>query len=216
MTPATPHYHITLLRHGQSEGNVKGLFQGQSDYPLSELGRQQALALAEHWLGEEMVFEYVIASPLSRARETAEIISSTLQIPLQTDPIWMEQDFGKLSERNMLEFAQSEDRPRFFHTYQHAGETGESRTQLFARAALATQSLIDHAPGQYLVVSHGALLNTVMYAILGITPQPNLDGPRFVFRNTSFATLSYIPDRHQWHVLGFNDYKHLNGKLITT
>ena len=59
-----------------------------------------------------------------------------------------------------------------------------------------------------MVVSHGGLLNMVLYAILGITPQANFSGPRFRFRNAAFATLTYKPDEHLWNVQGINDQAH--------
>ncbi len=80
-------YHLTFLRHGQSEGNVRRLFQGQNDYPLTALGRAQAQALAERWQTEERAFDHVIASPLSRAYETAKIVAQALNLPLETDPL---------------------------------------------------------------------------------------------------------------------------------
>ncbi len=42
-------YTLTLLRHGESEGNAAGVIQGQSDHPLTDKGRQQAQALADRW-----------------------------------------------------------------------------------------------------------------------------------------------------------------------
>ena len=89
-------YHFTLLRHGESIGNAQSRWQGQSDYPLTERGRAQARALAERWQAENVKFDLVIASPLVRARETAEIISQALNAQLEIDPIWMERDIGEM------------------------------------------------------------------------------------------------------------------------
>ncbi|RPI31749.1 MAG: histidine phosphatase family protein, partial [Chloroflexota bacterium] len=68
-------YHLILLRHGESVGNANGVYQGQADFELSDLGRRQAQALAERWVAEEKTFDLVISSPLLRARQTAEIIA---------------------------------------------------------------------------------------------------------------------------------------------
>lgn len=204
------HFHITFLRHGQSEGNVAFLFQGQLDYPLTNLGRQQALALARRWLREDRAFDHIIASPLARAKETAQIIDNQFDIGLETDPLWMEQDFGEISNRNISEFARSDDRPKFLSPYQPTAKNGESRLQTFIRAGRAVDSILTRPPARFLVVSHGALLNMALYIILGITPQSNLEGPRFTFLNTAFATLSYIPSEHRWHLWGLNDHQHLH------
>ena len=71
-------FNITLLRHGESVGNAESRWQGQAEFPLTDRGRSQALALAERWKNEKMKFDFVISSPLSRARETAEIIAAKL------------------------------------------------------------------------------------------------------------------------------------------
>lgn len=199
----TDDYIITFVRHGQSTGNAQGIHQGQSDFPLSETGREQVRALAARWAAAGVRYDRLITSPLARARETAEILAAALSLPLETDPLWMERHAGQLQG---LPFddpsAQSLGTP-FFTPYVHVGQTGESELELMARGALAVQSLIDRGPGRYLVVSHGALLNRVMFAIMGIAVQPNFQGFAFGFGNTAFATLRYRPQAHKWRLLHF-------------
>src|SRR5512136_1410620 len=90
-------FYITLLRHGESVGNAEARWQGQSDFPLTDVGRAQARALAERWQREQAKFDFLITSPLTRARETAEIIASALNIPVEYDPLWLERDNGEFS-----------------------------------------------------------------------------------------------------------------------
>ena len=86
-------FNITFLRHAESTGNAEGYFQGQGDFPLTELGRQQARALSARWIDEKREFDYVISSPLSRTRETAEIVTERLNLSIdEFDPIWMDSD----------------------------------------------------------------------------------------------------------------------------
>lgn len=66
---------ITLVRHGQSTANRDGILQGQMDSPLSELGRRQASQLGDWFTRREMAWDAVYCSPLSRARDTATIIT---------------------------------------------------------------------------------------------------------------------------------------------
>jgi len=47
-----------------------------------------------------------------------------------------------------------------------------------------------------------------MYAILGIAPQANFQGPRFMFHNTTFATSTYEPEHHNWRMLDFDNRSH--------
>jgi 2,3-bisphosphoglycerate-dependent phosphoglycerate mutase len=209
-THTPPIYHITLLRHGESQGNYEGRHQGQADFPLTDHGREQANTLLERWKSESKEFDLIISSPLARARETAEIIASGLNAPLEIDPLWMERDNGLMAGLNPEEVRQTLPQPAFIHPYQPIGQTGESQWQLYLRAGYAVQSLFSHPPGKYLIVSHGGLLNMFFYAILGITPQPNFHGPRFRFNNSAFATLTYNPSSHHWYILGVNDHLHCN------
>lgn len=201
-------YHIYLMRHGQSEGNAQGVLQGQSDFPLSELGVRQARAAGRRFQTEGLRFKAVIASPLSRARQTAEIIASAVQAPLELDPDWMERNNGRLAGLTPTQIAERYPRAGFVHPYQPVGETGESQWELYLRAGRAIQSLLDRPAGRYLVVSHGGILNQAMYAILGIVPHANLNGPRFRFQNTAFARLEYNPERHIWLLAALNDRTH--------
>ena len=88
------------------------------------------------------------------------------------------------------------------------GHSGESQWELYLRAGKALQGLLNRPPGRYLVVSHGGLLNMVLYAMLGIVPQANFQGARFSFHNAAFATLSYNPNNHDWRLEGINDRAH--------
>jgi len=90
-------YQITLVRHGESVGNAEGYHQGQAEFPLTENGQAQAQALAQQWLEKGQVFDQAISSPQSRARETSEIVTKALAVPLEFDPLWMERDNGILA-----------------------------------------------------------------------------------------------------------------------
>src|SRR5512138_3615537 len=92
----TKSYDFVFLRHGESAGNVEERFQGQSDFPLTERGRMQANSLAQRWKREGVRFDLAISSPLARAKETATIITSTLDVSLEMDPAWIERDVSDL------------------------------------------------------------------------------------------------------------------------
>jgi len=199
---------ITLLRHGESLGNAEARWQGQSDYPLTETGRAQAFALAERWKSEEVDFDSILTSPLIRAKETAEIIGSALDLPVESDPIWMERNNGEFSGLTSLEVRENFDLPEFHTPYDPVGRVGEGDWQLFLRAGLALHQLLTREPGRYLIVSHGGLLNQFMHAVLGITPQANNSGVRFRLENTSFSKLTYFPHQHRWTIDTLNDHLH--------
>lgn len=71
---------LLILRHGQSEWNAQGRWQGQADPPLTELGERQAQAAAEQLLNSKISFDGVASSDLQRARRTAEILGVALNV----------------------------------------------------------------------------------------------------------------------------------------
>jgi 2,3-bisphosphoglycerate-dependent phosphoglycerate mutase len=209
-TTPSPIYTLTLLRHGESEGNAADLIQGQSDYPLTQKGVQQAQLLAARWQKVQAsldapLFDTIIASPLTRARQTAEIIAGELNLAIELDSIWIERGFGKLDGLQLDEILARNPRVDFHHPYEPPGEGGESSVDLFLRASQALRSVLLRPAGGYLIVSHGAILNMVVYAILGITPHGHYNSPRFRFGNTAFANFTYDPDTRRWHLLSFDN-----------
>jgi 2,3-bisphosphoglycerate-dependent phosphoglycerate mutase len=205
-------YTLTFLRHGESVGNMENRFQGHADFPLTEKGRLQARLLAERWKAEARTFDRVVSSPLLRARQTAEIVCATLDMPLEFDPDWMEINNGLLAGLDDEQAAQMAPRPDFMTPYTRFGKTGESRWEVYLRAGRAIQRILDQPAGTYLVAAHGGVLNMAMYAILGIPVQADFSGPRFMFHNTTFTTFTYEPEHHNWRMLHFDDRPHLNGE----
>ncbi|MDY4719717.1 MAG: histidine phosphatase family protein [Collinsella sp.] len=72
---------LYLLRHGQTEFNVKKLVQGRCDSPLTDLGRQQAQAAAEWLKAHGVVPGKVVSSPLGRAMDTASLVACEILGP---------------------------------------------------------------------------------------------------------------------------------------
>jgi len=195
-------YYVTFLRHGESTGNQEGRFQGHADFPLTDRGREQARALGKYWNETGVSFDRCFASPLSRAKDTAEIICAPLNIPVELDENWMEMNNGKLA--GLREDEIDWDEPKFMTPYSRFGDTGESRMEIFNRATHGIQSILDREPGRYLVVAHGGILNMAMYSVMSIYPQAHHNGPRFYFRNTTYADFSYDPEWHNWRLLRFD------------
>lgn len=199
-------YLITLLRHGESEGNSKGVLQGQSDYPLTTDGLSQAQKIASYWKSKEMHFDLIISSPLQRAFQTAEVIADYLKIPIEYDAAWKERYFGDLQDSNLDELMQRNPPVDFFHPYESIGGNGESQLDLYLRAGQALQNILRKPSGSYLVVSHGGILNKALYIILGITPQGHYNSPIFHFGNTGYAQFRFNSTSRQWAVLCLNQH----------
>ena len=193
---------LTLVRHGESEANVSGRWQGQGDSHLSERGRQQASALARRLVHRE--FDRIVASDLSRARETAK----ALDLPFTTDEGWREINVGAWEGLTRAEVAE-----RFPEEILRlkAGATdvpvggGESWDDLRARVRRNFETLrTDHEDKNVLLVSHGGAITTLISEVLGISPTP----PRPLGRiaNTGISTLRM--DTDQPRLVSFNDTAH--------
>jgi 2,3-bisphosphoglycerate-dependent phosphoglycerate mutase len=202
-------YRVTFLRHGESVGNAEARFQGHADYPLTEKGLAQAQALARHWKEAGMEFDQCISSPLLRARQTAEIVTQALNVPLEFNPDWMEINNGLIAGLTAAEALDKVGPPPAFMTpYTRYGRSGESRWELFLRAGRGIQNILDRQPGKYLVIAHGGILTMALYALLGIPVQADASGPRFLFDNTTHTTFTYEPERHCWRMLEFGNRLH--------
>ena len=203
-----PIYTFVFLRHGESIGNAQSRWQGQSDYELTEKGRAQARALAQRWKSERVKFDLIIASPLVRARETAEIIASALNAKMELEPSLMERHIGEM-EGLTIDEVRKRPQPPYVTPYDPIGGEGEGDWALFLRAGQALHDLVLRPPGSYLIVSHGGLLNQLMNAIIGIAPHVDPSGVRFRFENTAFARVIYFPHQHRWAIDALNDRAHL-------
>lgn len=202
---------ITLLRHGESEGNAEGFHQGQMDYPLTDLGREQAQKLADRWVDEEVMFDRIIASPLLRARETAEIIQQALDIPLEFDDVWMERHCGMLAGKKRNRTDKLHSNTRFQNLYEANGGTGESDWQLHLRAGQGYQKLMRRTEEKLLVVGHGGTFNYTVHAALGISPAANQQAANFPHNNTSFTKIRFNKEEQFTELVSANDHFHLDG-----
>jgi broad specificity phosphatase PhoE len=164
---------IFVARHGQNEDNANGILNGHRDLPLTDIGRQQARQLGEGILAVELQFDAIYCSPLSRAHETAEIVSEMLGMkkPIVVDSL-IERDFGKMSGQP-IEKIEELCNPHIIKTdmitYFLQPEGGETFPQLEERAKSAVSEVRNlHPTGSVLVVCHGDL-GKMMYATVSNT-----------------------------------------------
>ena len=157
---------LTLMRHGRSLADDENKFEGRYDSPLTDVGRAQATRRAEGWKQVGVYFDQIIASPLLRAQESAQIVATALEAPLELDPGWMEMNNGVLAGLTYEEGDRLFPRPAFRNPYEPIGVTGETEYHLHTRAALAVERVVQRGPGKYLVVAHGGILNAALRVIL--------------------------------------------------
>jgi probable phosphoglycerate mutase len=153
---------ILALRHGESEWNAIGRWQGQEDPPLTDAGMLQAVAAAER-LG---TFDAIWASTLRRAAHTAAIISEALGVgPVQTDADLMEAGFGPWQGLTIAEI--EEGWPGFLEAHRRP-PGAEQPDAVAARGTAALRRIAaQHGGGEVLVVTHGGLLRTLRRAFAG-------------------------------------------------
>ncbi|MEM9188972.1 MAG: histidine phosphatase family protein [Myxococcota bacterium] len=155
-----------FVRHGESESNVSGHWQGQGDSPLSMRGREQARALGERMRAQQ--FSRVVSSDLSRAHDTARAIFDRPEV----SPAWREVDVGRwegvLREKVAELFPDEVRRLQQGATDVKIGGA-ESWDDLAARADQTFHRLVEETEDDpVLVVAHGGILSNLLAGLFGL------------------------------------------------
>lgn len=156
---------LIFARHGETEWNVAGRLQGQTDIPLNPKGRDQADAVGRALKDLPGVAgRSFVASPLSRATETMRRIRVAMGLDpdaFSTDPRLAELSFGRwegATFRELREREPGEMRRRERDRWGHRPPGGESYEDVSARVA----GFIGELGGPAVVVSHGGVARTVL------------------------------------------------------
>ncbi len=166
---------LLLVRHGETDWNRQSRFQGQIDIPLNENGKAQAQKAADFL--KDVAIDFAVTSPLSRPRETAEIIlQHHPHLTLAEDPglkeighgLWE----GKLEAEIQAEFGDT------LQQWKVAPETvqmpeGENLQQVWDRSVAAWEAIVQNAPDQStgMVVAHDAVNKCILCHVLGLEPK---------------------------------------------
>jgi broad specificity phosphatase PhoE/ribonuclease HI len=157
-----------LLRHGQTEHTPERRYSGRNDLPLSRTGRAEAAAAAER--AKALGVDVVVASPLRRTRETAEIVAGALGLPVVLDEDLVELDFGDLEGLTFDEARAKHPLAarRFLDDVTVAAPGGESIADVSNRVERARRRILSqHAGRTVLVVSHVTPIKLLLAAGLG-------------------------------------------------
>ena len=201
--------NILLVRHGETDWNRDGRYQGRTDIPLSATGRSQVESLAQRLA--HIPIDVAIASPLSRAKSTAQAILATRQIHLELEPALLEISHGDWEGKLASEIehthgpmfalwrtAPSPDTP--------AGPGAETLSEVERRAWPVIVNLCQRLqPTQTaLVVAHDAVNRVLLCRILGM-PLTRV----WAFRQSA-AALNAVsgPSIHELQVVRLNDSDH--------
>jgi probable phosphoglycerate mutase len=178
---------FAFIRHGQTDWNRDNRMQGSTDIPLNDLGRQQAADAVEVLSGTS--WDAIVSSPLSRARETAEIIAAGLGIELGPS-------YDELKERHYgdAEGATAAIIAERWPDNQYPGL--ESLDSVVSRATIALDKIAEeYGDANVVIVCHGTLIRYT----LGSLASRSFDA----IRNGSVATFERTEER--WNVLTVND-----------
>lgn len=155
--------HVFLARHGQTDWNAAGRWQGHTDVPLNETGRAQARALAELLRGEGIAA--IASSDLARARGTAEIVARALGLQVDlVDPDLRERRFGIFEGLTLPECEQRhpEEWARYAADPGLGPPGGESRSALLERLRRAVHGVANRLAPPPLVVTHGGAMRALV------------------------------------------------------
>jgi broad specificity phosphatase PhoE len=183
--------YVSLIRHGQTPWNATGRWQGHAHVPLNDQGRQQAAQLANYLAQQQEDIAAIYSSDLSRAYETAQIISNRLGKPVIADGRLREVDMGewqgltkeeiKLWDSERYEMVMRDG----FHNPRPGGESG---SQVQTRAVIALEAIVaQHPESHVLVVTHGGTIRHILDALKVWNDKPADIG------NTSLTRIRHYP-----------------------
>jgi probable phosphoglycerate mutase len=199
---------VYLIRHGETDWNLVGRWQGHADVPLNELGYRLARILARRLAREGVQFEAIYSSDLARAFQTAWEIGASVKVPVQLLPNLREIDLGTWSglsyaeikvthptEMALLELGQ--DIPR---------GGAETMSAMQKRVVEAVDAIASHHEGATLgLITHGGCIRMLL------AHAENFHGDGFKrfphIGNTSLSIMRVSADG--WEILTTNDMAHL-------
>lgn len=186
---------LILLRHGQTTYNATSRMQGQLDTELSEEGRQQARNIAP--VLTEMGVAKIVASDLSRAAVTAQIVAEHFELPVTYDARLRETHLGQWQGKTHAEVdgVDGSVRAHWRNTPTWAPPEGESRIDVAQRARPVVDELMEHFDewddAAVLLVAHGGTIAALTSSLLDleISQYPMMKS----LRNANFAQLQALP-----------------------
>jgi len=198
---------LFLVRHGETEWNLKKRYQGQTEIRLNARGRRQARLTARRLAG--IAFHAVYSSDLSRAKECAEILAKSHGLEVKALAALRERNFGKLEGLTREEAK----RRRWWKRIEEsdgfaAAPAGETRLQMRQRVIRCMNEIIARHEGQkVLIVTHGGPISQMVCDFLGVSARKQAN---MRLDNCSLSVIR-ISGEHRTLML-LNDVGHLYPK----
>ena len=194
---------IIIIRHGETEWNKTGRFQGHSDVPLSAEGRAQAAALGKNLVVDHV--DAIYASDLTRAMETAAPLAQRFGLEVISDPLLRELNFGSWEGRNFNDV--NAENPDVMKTFYNDPERvnipdSEPFPEFQRRVAGRVREIVAQERGKRIViVSHGASIRILFADILSMpirsiwhVSQLNTAVNKVRFEDDGFAVVTLMND----------------------
>lgn len=188
---------LVIWRHGQTDWNIENRFQGHSDIPLNKVGHFQAEHAAKILVGMNPV--KIVASDLMRAQETAGKLAALVGQEVLTDIRLRETNGGNWEGKTGAE-NRANDSARFIGWISGddgpAGEIGERRSEVAARAELAALDAIKDHHGTVVLVTHGGTARCLLGKLLNLpfNDWAALGG----LSNAQWSALQYSKTLQRW------------------
>ncbi len=207
---------VWCIRHGETDWNAEGRWQGRAPIPLNATGRAQAEAVGRWLAAHGPRLEILYSSPNVRAWQTAQAVvaayaASGHALELVGDERLQEVDVGDWQGLTRAE-VEAWDGEYFarhradWHNVPTRG--GESRVQLKARACAAFEEITARHAGQIVgIVSHGGTLGMLIEGLFGVIERPTL-------ANTSLTVIEQTTPGGGWQLTRVGWLPHLNGSSI--
>lgn len=195
-----------LIRHGQTEWNIKGKIQGKTDIPLNETGFYQAKLLADAMEHKEAAAIY--ASPLKRAYETACVMAERMKLPVIPIEELREVDFGLwegLSWREIQAEYPGDFERWDLNPVEHTPTGGETKEESRSRCKAAMERILSEKEQDVVIVAHGGILVFVADYLLRAQQEKN----EVIVKNASITAVDYDRTTGTGRLVFLNDTTHL-------
>lgn len=182
--------YLYLVRHGQSEGNVIKTFHGQTDYPLTEKGREQARQAGEKLRADGVTFTHCLASDLSRAWETALGCLEGYEVAPEACAALREQFVGDIEGLTWDEMGERYPgvRERYISDwYNTTPPGGEAPREMAVRVAACVDEVIARGEDTLLVAHFGSLSLVLLH--LGLLEAAKAFEEGWIFEQGTYTAI---------------------------
>ncbi len=165
--------NLYLIRHGETEFNLRSVYYGWTDCDINEKGIEQAVGL--HSFFQRVKYDRIIASDLKRAMHTAVIVKGEKEVPLTADASLREVNFGDWEDRSFEEIEKND--PENCHAWWKDWKNaripgGETFMEFYARVSGGIQNIIEqYSAEDVVVVSHSGAIACMLCHLLGAGPE---------------------------------------------